>query len=251
MNAYASAQDVWAAALVFARIGALVMLIPGIGDATVPPRIRLSFAFLLSLALTPVVAQGVPPLPGTVSGLATRVILEVLIGLMIGGILRVFMAALAVAGEIVSLQTSLSFSQTANPAQAQPGTSIASFLAVLGVALIMATGLHHSFLAAMVQSYQVFPFAKPVPVNDAGALAVRTVGGAFALGVQLSAPVIVFSLVFNIATGLIGRAMPQFQIFFAAAPLQILLGLAVFALSLGAVGMVWVGRYRDLLAAFS
>ena len=63
--------------------------------------------------------------------------------------------------------------------------------------------------------------------------------------------VFVFALVFNIATGLVGRVMPQFQIFFVAAPLQVLLGLAVFALSLGSLVMVWANHYRDLIMLFS
>ena len=67
---------------------------------------------------------------------------------------------------------------------------------------------------------------------------------------SLAQPVLVFSLIFNIATGLVGRAMPQFQIFFAAAPLQVLLGLSVFALSMGLMGNYWLGRYRDVLATF-
>ena len=70
-------------------------------------------------------------------------------------------------------------------------------------------------------------------------------GQTFALGIQLAAPVIVFSLVFNLASGFIGRAMPQFQIFFIATPLTVLLGLSVFALSLGVFGLVWVGAFRD------
>jgi flagellar biosynthetic protein FliR len=79
---------------------------------------------------------------------------------------------------------------------------------------------------------------------------VQTVGKSFALGIQLAAPVIAFSLVFNIATGLVGRVMPQFQIFFVATPLMVLLGLSIFALSLGVIGMVWVDRYHDLLRVF-
>ena len=78
----------------------------------------------------------------------------------------------------------------------------------------------------------------------------QTVSKSFALGIQLAAPVIVFSLVFNIATGLVGRVMPQFQIFFVATPLMVLLGLSIFALSLGVIGMVWVDRYHELLRIF-
>jgi flagellar biosynthetic protein FliR len=71
------------------------------------------------------------------------------------------------------------------------------------------------------------------------------------LGVQLSAPLLVFALIFNIASGLIGRVMPQFQVFFAAAPLSIILGLSVFALSLGVLGTVFIDRYRALAQLFA
>jgi flagellar biosynthetic protein FliR len=63
--------------------------------------------------------------------------------------------------------------------------------------------------------------------------------------------VVAFSLIFNIATGLVGRVMPQFQIFFVASPLMVLTGLSIFALSLGVIGMVWVDHYRDLIAIFA
>ena len=251
MEFLAAADQVWAAGLVFVRVGAVVMLIPGIGEQAVPPRIRLAFAFLLTLALTPIVAATLPALPATVGGMGAWVLREAIIGLMIGTLLRMMLGALAVAGEIVSLQTTLSFSQTANPLQAQPGTTLASFLALLGITLIFATGLHHLFVGAIADSYVLFAPAKRLIVEDAVELAVRTVGQSFAVGVQLAAPVMVFALIFNIATGLIGRVMPQFQIFFAATPLNVLLGLSVFALSLGVMGLVWVEAYRSLVAVFA
>jgi flagellar biosynthetic protein FliR len=250
MESYATAQQVFAAGLIFARLSAVVLLLPGIGESYVPPRIRLSFALAMALMLFPVLAASAPPEPSTVSGVAAAVIKEILIGGMIGGVLRMFMGALAVAGEVVSLQTTLSFSQTANPGQAQPTTSVGAFLGLFGLLLVMVTDLHHLFFSAIVRSYTLFPYSRAIQVNDAATLAVQTVGKSFALGLQMAAPVVVFSLVFNIATGLVGRVMPQFQIFFVATPLMLLLGLSVFALSLGVIGMVWVDRYRDLLAIF-
>ena len=175
------------------------------------------------------------------------IIKEVLIGLMIGGLLRLFLASLTTAGEFVSLQTTLAFAQTANPLQAAPATTVSTFLSILGITLIFDTDLHRMFLAAVAHSYTLFPPIKAVPLGDAGTLAAQTVGKTFALAVQLAAPVIVFSLVFNVATGLIGRAMPQFQIFFAATPLSLLLGLSIFALSLGGIGLVWVQSYESFL----
>lgn len=250
MESYATAGQVWAAGLIFARIGALLMVIPGVGEQSVPPRVRLGFALLFSLMLYPVLAPSMPPVPDTVGSLAAQVIKEILVGLVIGTILRLFLASLATAGEVVSLQTTLSFAQTANPGQAQPTATLATFLGLLGLVLIMTTDLHHMFISAMVRSYALFPVIKPLPVADSAQLAIRTVGDSFALGIQLAAPVLVFSLVFNIATGLVGRIMPQFPVFFVASPIMVLLGLSIFALSLGAVGLVWVDRYRQLADVF-
>jgi flagellar biosynthetic protein FliR len=248
---YATVQQVFTGGMVFARVGALTMTIPGIGETPTPVRVRLAFAFLLALVITPIVAPTLPQVPPSMGDLGGDVLREVIIGLAIGAILRVFFTAMATAGEVISLSTTLSFAQTANPTEATQNTTLASFLSLLAVVLLMATNLHHLFIAAMVRSYTLFPYGHAVPVADFAQLAVRTVGQAFALGIQLAAPVMAFSLIFNIATGLVGRAMPQFQIFFAATPLQVLLGLSLFALSLGVMGTYWLDRYRDVLQAFA
>jgi len=250
MEHYATAQQVFAAGLVFARLGAIIMLIPGIGETFIPIRVRLSLALLLALVLFPLVGAAVPAIPVDVSGVALAIIKETAIGLFIGGILRFFMSSLTAAGEIMSIQTTLAFAQTANPTEAAPSTTLGTFLGLMGILLIMTTNLHHLFLSAIVRSYTIFPFTKAIPLADAKDLAVQTVSRSFALGLQLAAPVVAASLIFNIATGLVGRVMPQFQIFFVATPLMVLLGLSVFALSIGVIGMVWVDRYRDLIGAF-
>lgn len=250
MEHYATAQQVFAGALVFARIGAMIMTMPGLGDTPVPGRARLSFALLMCLVVTPVVSPALPAIPDGLGDLAGLVVREVLIGLAIGAVLRTFMAAMAVAGEVISIATTLSFAQTANPTQGQQNTTLATFLSLMAMVLIMSTDLHHLFIAAMVRSYELFPFSRPLPVNDFATLEIRTMADAFALGIQLTGPILAFSLIFNISSGLVGRAMPQFQIFFAAAPLHVLLGLSIFALSLGLMGDYWLGRYRDVLATF-
>ena len=250
MEPYATADQVWQGALIFGRIGAVMLMLPGVGESYVPPRIRLSLALVISLALWPVVAGSLPGLPATLGGMAGWIIREVLVGLGIGAILRAFMTALSAAGEAVSLQTALSFAQTANPLQAQPGTTLSAFLMLLGTTLIFATNTHHLFIGGLVGSYELIAPARPLIVGDFVSLAVRTVNDAFLLGIQLAAPVLVFGLVFNLASGLVARVMPQFQVFFAAAPLSIILGLSVFALSLGVVGTVFIDRYRAVANVF-
>ncbi|MEJ0064522.1 MAG: flagellar biosynthetic protein FliR [Caulobacteraceae bacterium] len=250
MGHYATAQQLFAGALVFARIASMIMTMPGLGDTPAPTRVRLSFALLMSLVVTPVVYPTLPAIPLTLGELTGDVLREALIGLAIGAILRAFLAAMATAGEVISIATTLSFAQTANPTLGQQNTTLASFLSLMAAVLVMTTDLHHLFIGALVRSYSLFPYGHPPPVGDFAQLAIRTTGQAFTLGIQLAAPVLAFSLIFNLATGVVGRAMPQFQIFFAAAPAQVLLGLSLFALSLGVMGTYWIDRYRSLLQAF-
>ena len=237
-------------ALTLARVGTFIHFLPLLGGANVPRTVRLAFALMLSLCLGPVAQPYLPPEPATVDGTAYYVVREALIGLTIGGLLQVFLSAMSTAGEFVSLQTTLAFAQTTNPTQAQPGTTVSTFLTLMGVTLIFDTDLHRLFIAAMAHSYTLFPPMKALPLGDAGALAIQTVSKSFALGLQLAAPVVVFSIIFNVAVGLVGRVMPQFQIFFVATPLSLLLGLSIFALSIGAIGMVWTHAYEDYVGVF-
>jgi flagellar biosynthetic protein FliR len=248
MEHYALPVQVFGAGLVFARIGAFIMLLPGIGETGVPAQIRLSFALLLTLALYPVVQSQLPPVPADLGGLVGQMFLEIAIGLALSALLRFFMGALAVTGEVISLASTLSFSQTTNPQQAQPTVTIGSFLSVLSLALVFSTDLHQLFIGAIVRSYTLFPPGRVAPINDLVGLAIRTMGQTFALGVQLSAPILVFSLVFHVAAGLVAKSMPQFQVFFIATPAVLLLTFALFALSLGVIGLVWLDRFHTFTA---
>ena len=244
MEHYALPGQVFGAGLVLARVGAFAVLLPGVGEAAVPARIRLAFALVLALVIYPVVRQGLPSTPDTLGALAGQLGIEIAVGLGLGALLRMFVGTLSVAGEIVSLQTTLSFAQTTNPLQAQPTASVSAFLGILGLTLVFATDLHQMFLGALAHSYALFPAGRTPRLGDFAQLAVRTFAQTFELGLQLSAPVLVFALVFNVALGLVARIMPQFQVFFAATPLTLLLGLSVFALSVGGMGLVWVDRFR-------
>ncbi|MDV6330538.1 flagellar biosynthetic protein FliR [Asticcacaulis sp. 201] len=247
---FGTSAQVWAVGLIFLRLASIVMLVPGLGDPAVPARARIGFALLLAIIITPTVSPSLPALPAGLGDMTGIVLHEVIIGLMLGTLMRVLLFTLITTGEILSLQTTLSFAQTANPTEAQSSTSLGAFLAVFGLVMIWVTNTHHLFIRAMVDSYRIFSPVKRVMIGDAGTLMIRTLTDSFVLALQMSAPVIVFALVFNIATGFVGRMMPNFPVFFAATPLSVLAGLTILALSLGTLGVVFIDHYQDLLGIF-
>jgi flagellar biosynthetic protein FliR len=58
--------------------------------------------------------------------------------------------------------------------------------------------------------------------------------------VQITAPLLIFGIVFNIALGIVNRVAPAIQVFFIGQPIQVLLGLMVFTITVGSGMLVWL-----------
>lgn len=236
--------------LVFSRLGAMIMLLPALGEVSIPGRIRLVLALVICAVTMPLVADTYSAIPQTVPGLAFAVTHEIAIGLFIGMSARLVMSALHVAGNIIALQTGLSFAQTVDPTQGTQGVIVSTFLSMLAVTLIFVTDLHHLMIAAMRDSYLIFRPGEVFPVGDFLEVAVKAVSAAFRLSVQLSAPFLVFGLIFYLGLGILSRLMPQIQIFFIAMPANIGLGLALLFLLLGAMMMWFLEGFEQTMAMF-
>lgn len=235
---------VFAGGLVFARIGAILMLMPGFGEPSIPMRIRLSLALLVCVVLGPVIAPRLPALPEQPLMLAGLVMGEVITGLMIGAVARIFMSAAAVAGQVIGMQSGLAMAQSFDPSQGQQGALVATLLNLTFLLLLFATNTHHLLLAMMVNSYDVFDAGQMPSMADGAQWALNAFIDAFNIGVQLAAPLIVFGLVFYLALGVLSRLMPQAQIFFIAMPSNIIVGLFILTISLGAMSAVWLERMQ-------
>jgi flagellar biosynthetic protein FliR len=235
---------VFAGGLVFARIGAILMLMPGFGEPSIPMRIRLSFALLVCAVIGPLIAPRLPALPDQPLMLAGLVMGEVVTGLMIGAVARIFMSAAAVAGQVIGMQSGLAMAQSFDPSQGQQGALVATLLNLTFLLLLFATNTHHLLLAMMVNSYDVFDPGQMPSMADGAQWALNAFIDAFNIGVQLAAPLIVFGLVFYLALGVLSRLMPQAQIFFIAMPSNIIVGLFILTISLGAMSAVWLERMQ-------
>jgi flagellar biosynthesis protein FliR len=210
--------------LVFARIGAMVMLLPGLGESNIPVRIKLGIALVLTLVILPLHRAAYQIDLQSLAPLLVLMVHEIVIGIVLGATARVTLAALQVAGSVIAQQLGLGFVTAVDPTQGQQGILIGNFLTILGVTLLFATDSHHLVIAALNDSYSIFSPGQLMPSGDIAALATRAFAAAFRIGMQLSAPFLVFGLVFNIGLGVLARLMPQMQVYFVGVPLSILAG---------------------------
>jgi flagellar biosynthetic protein FliR len=215
--------------LVFARVGAMVMLMPGFGESNIPVRIKLGIALLLTLIILPLHRAAYQVDLTSMSSLGVLMVHEIVIGIVLGATARVTLSALAIAGSVIAQQLGLGFVTAVDPTQGQQGLLIGNFLTILGMTLLFATDSHHLVIAALNESYRIFSPGELMPSGDVAALATRAFAAAFKIGMQLSAPFLVFGLVFNIGLGVLARLMPAMQVYFVGVPLSIMVGFLTFA----------------------
>jgi flagellar biosynthesis protein FliR len=227
--------------LVFARIGAMVMLLPGLGETNIPVRIKLAIALLLALIILPLHRADYHIDMSSMAALLVLMIYEILIGIVLGATARVTLAALQVSGAVIAQQLGLGFVTSVDPTQGQQGVLIGNFLTLLGITMLFATDSHHLVIAALNDSYSIFSPGELMASGDVAGLATRAFSAAFKLGMQLSAPFLVFGLVFNVGLGVLARLMPQMQVYFVGVPLSIMAGFLIFGVVLAAM----MGTFLD------
>ena len=233
--------------LSFARIGTMIMLLPGLGEMTVSPRVRLTMALVLTAVILPlhraeyhIDLRAFGPLLLTMGQ-------ELLVGAVLGLLARLTIAALQVAGSVVAQQMGLGFVTAVDPTQGQQGMIVGNFLTVLGVTMIFATDLHYLVISALNDSYTLFRPGEVPLIGDVAKAVTTSVAGAFRIGIQLAAPFLVFGLLFNLGLGILSRLMPQMQVFFVGMPLSILAGFLILVLVLGAMMMTFLNHVEGVL----
>ena len=225
--------------LTFLRVGAAISMLPGIGETSLPARLRLALAVMLSMAMLPSTAA--LPMTGT---LVTAFLPEVVIGLTIGFALRGFVFALSIAGSIVANSTSLA--QLFSPGQ-EPQPAIAQLLTLGGISLALEADLLPKAVGFLLASYDALPLGQWPEAGEAASWAARHGDMALSLGLQLSLPFLIGSLLYNLALGIINRAMPQLMVTFIGAPALSLGGLALLAVAVPVMLSVWLAAFNGFL----
>lgn len=222
---------------VFFRVGAFFGMLPGFGEASVPMRIKLGIAAAFTLIVLPLVPLDGLPQVWTPPVLVGFVLTEAAIGLVFGIGMRLFLLGLQTAGTIAAQSTSLA--QVFGNASVEPMPAMGHVLMVGGIALAMIADLHVKAAALFVTTYALFPMGQILPAGSTADWGVAQVAHAFRLAFTLAVPFVILSMLYNVALGVINKAMPQLMVAFVGAPAITLGGLFLLFTSAPLMLQVW------------
>lgn len=206
--------------VVFCRVGACLLVIPGFSSPRVLMRARLFVAIAVALALTPMLQSEVQP---SVEGAAPITLLglmlsESLKGVLIGLLGRFFFLALETMTMSVSFSIGLSNPLAAPLEGDEAMPTISSLISLAAVLLVFVTDLHWEVFRGLSASYAVLPVKQSFDPRIGLVQLTDDAAKTFAFTLRIAAPFLVFSIVANVAIGLINKLVPQVPVTFIATP---------------------------------
>ncbi len=220
-------------ALAFLRITGILFALPIIGDSPTPVRARILAGLALTIGLQSAIPiSWAPSLTVDVLQVAVYVFRELLIGLVTGFIARVAFDGLVMASSIVAYQMGFGTANLFMPDYSERLDSFTAFHRMLVMLIFLSLGLHHIFIAAIVDSFKLIPGGTAQLSGSLASLLITITGGMIAVAIQLAAPILVALLFTMAALGLVARAVPNMNVFVISFPTSFVIGLVVYIATL-------------------
>lgn len=234
----------WQGFAVFLRVSALVSLLPAFGEQSIPARVKLGIAFAFTMIILPAVAAPVTEMH--FDTILWFTLTEIMAGLLLGIGIRMLVLALQTAGSIAAQSTSLA--QILGGAMAEPVPAMGHILVMGGLALAVMTGLHVRVAEMVILSYDMLPIGRLPTGADVSEWGVDQIRRAFSLAFTLAAPFVILSVLYNVALGVINKAMPQLMVAFVGAPVITAGGLLLLCLAAPLLLSTWLEVLNSFIA---
>lgn len=229
--------------MVFARLSGLLWTLPLTSYTTVPNRVRVGLAILFSMIVIPVLPSTTLDV-NTMIGLSLAILMELVVGLVIGFGGRIIFEAFNMAGSFVGRQMGLLLANVLDPTSQDQTPLMSQLWFFLLLMIFLVTNGHYLLIELLAKHFQSIPLMGATLTPDAGRTFVGTFQTALSLGLSLGLPAMLFLLVVDTAIAFTARVMPQLNIFFVTLPIKIGLGFIVLIISLD----IFQSLYDSMLA---
>jgi len=216
--------------VIFVRIGTYLLLFPVTASQSIPVAVRLALAALGAFLILP----NVDPITFQHASLYEFIKLfftEVITGLTLGLLARFIFYAVEMAGSIIATESGLMLSANFNPITSTYGAAPGALLHWMSIVLMLALDLHHWIIVGLQASFQIIPAGGATLTEAVLYIMVTRASGMFLAALQMTAPILATSFIVTLVFSLLGRAVPQMNVFGESFPVRSVAGLAVFGLT--------------------
>lgn len=173
---------------------------------------------------------------------------EFLLGLALGMLLRVILAAAEGVAQIMSLSIGLGFANFVDPGTGMDSTAVGRLVVLMVTILLVANDFHLPILGGMFESFILLPVGMPIRLRSMGWEIAGLGTLFFELSLRLAAPVIATALMIYLILAVINRVAPQMNLFVIGFAVIIPAGLVVLFWEAPELMMVFIDEFERLPA---
>jgi flagellar biosynthetic protein FliR len=231
--------------LVLARVGGMFAFAPVFASRTIPMRIRLILALVISVIAVPHAANAQVPVDPLV--IAPLMVKEVLVGSALAFAVAGVYAAVEMAGSLVDTTIGFALANVVDPTLNFQSTVLAQLYSLLAMMIFLGSGAHLVMIGGIVRSFDVLPIDRTPSLPALSQIATHGLAPIFVIALQVAAPVIATLFVTDVAFGLLARLVPQLQPMAVQFSVKILVGLSTIAVSVPLIIHITGARFADAL----
>ena len=215
--------------LITARMSGLVLFNPLLSRQNIPGFFRAGFTLVLSAFTYSVTGGRVEP-PSGVLPLAGALLLEVVLGLVLGLVVHFFLYIPQMAGLTIDTQMGMTMSQIYDAGSQANMSVTGTLINTLMILLFFAGHGHHTLLRIMITSGEVVRYGGISIGNDVTNLALELFIQCTVLAVKLCMPILAAELIGQLGMGVLMKVIPQINVFSINIELKVIIGLALLLL---------------------
>jgi len=241
-------------AMVLSRVVGLFLFTPLLSAGTLPRQVRVVIALSFAVAVYPSVPEQHLPANLDLLSMAPVLICEALVGVVIGLLALLPLAALQMGGYIMGHQMGLAVARSYNPEIGAESSAIGQLMFYMGVLIFLMMGGLDLVFVALATTFQTLPTGSLTTTAAPLDALVTLLSASFDFALRVSMPVTAVVGLVLIAIGFMMKTMPQINVMSIGFAIKIVTGLSALAATtvvLHDVTMIELSRAMDLLGVWA
>jgi flagellar biosynthetic protein FliR len=211
--------------LVMTRIGAFFATAPVFSWQSIPVKVKLVTALLLSVFFASNTSYLIKGEDTLVLEAAILMVMEIIYGLAMGLTATFLFTSIKIGARIVERQMGLAMASVMDPLSGESGQTLGVMIEMIFMLLFLSANGHHIFIMTMSKSYDAFPIGTIPQIGTLTEGLINTSVTMLILGLKISAPMLAASFLLMVILGVMARIAPEMNILFLSLPMRVGMGL--------------------------
>jgi len=221
--------------LILIRISVILLMFPFFSSRVIPVLVKAGLVLIITIVLFSVIDNKELQFPDTLCGIVQMITAELIIGMILGLLVKIVFEGIRMMGQLVGFQTGFAITNIIDPQSGMQVSILSNMAYLVAMVIFLILNGHHILLNAVKESFEIINVGSLSLDRRIFQEIINASGDMFVIAIKIGAPAIAALLFTKVVFGLITKIIPQMNIMIVAFPIQIVIGLIFFGVCLNVI----------------